>query len=271
MPNKILKKLSEQLNIIKRLRAIEQSCSGLQIETQQLLSLLDIKCGPFSIPPKHLQIRVAGTYNARFFISGQKMLNDIEYILQSNGETLYKYNNILDFGCGCGRLTIPLGFMVPMEKIFGTDIDVKAIRWLGTNYPSFQLDVNRVKPPTRYADGMFDFIFGVSVFTHLPEKMQDAWLEELSRILKPGGFGLFTTHGEKYYLKLAPPARSELTARGFHYSVGSNTDGLPEFYQTSYQTHDYIKRNWSKHFEIIAICKEAIGKSQDAVLVRKTL
>lgn len=270
LPKEIIKRLGEKLNFVQRLRNLEQKNSDVQVELQQLISLLNMKGGPYSIPPKHLQIRVAGISNARFFSSGQSMINDIEDILQSNGESLFKYDSILDFGCGCGRLTIPLGFMVPPERIFGTDIDIKAIRWLSENYPSFQnLDVNRVKPPTKYTSGMFDFIFGVSVFTHLPEKMQNAWLEELSRILKPGGYGLFTTHGEKYYHRLAEPELSELKSRGFYYSIGSKTDGLPDFYQTSYQTHDYIRRNWSKQFEVIAIHKEAIRKHQDAVLVRK--
>jgi SAM-dependent methyltransferase len=256
--------------IVARIRTIENMCSDVQVALNQVISLLNMKHGSLSIPPKHLQIRVAGIYNERFFTSGLNMINDIEDILKSNGETLSKYDKILDFGCGCGRLMIPLCFRVPPEKIFGTDIDKHAIRWLNNHCPSFQdLDVNRVKPPTKYSDGMFDFIYGVSVFTHLPEKMQNAWLEELSRILKPGGLALFTTHGEKHYSKLAAPALSELMTRGFYYSVGSVTDGLPEFYQTSYQTHEYIERRWAKYFEVIAIRKEGIGKNQDAVLVRK--
>jgi len=258
------------IKIFPRIRAVEETCSDVQVELNQAISLLNMQHGSIAIPPKHLQIRVAGIYNARFFISGKNMINDVERILESNGETLFKYGKILDFGCGCGRLMIPLGFMVSPEKIFGTDIDKNAIRWLESHYPSFQnLDVNRAKPPTKYSDGMFDFVYGVSVFTHLPEKMQNAWLEELSRILKPGGFGVFTTHGEKHYSKLAAPALSELMSRGFYYSIGSVTNGLPEFYQTSFQTHDYIERQWAKYFEVIAIQKEAIGKNQDAVLVRK--
>lgn len=270
MQSEAINRLVEKFNIIRRIRILEERCSDVQIELQQFMSLLNMKNDALTVPPKHLQVRVAGTYNPRFFTSGQKMIDDIEGILQGNGESLFNFSTILDFGCGCGRLMIPLGFMVPPEKLFGTDIDLKAIRWLGTNYPSFQdLDVNRVKPPMKYPEGMFDFIFGVSVFTHLPEKLQTAWLAELSRVLKPGGFGLFTIHGEKYYRKLAGPALDDLMERGFHYSVGSGTDGLPEFYQTSYQTHEYIKRRWSKYFDVIDVRKEAIGKSQDAVLVRK--
>ena len=171
---KNLNSFGELFKILPRIRDIEETCSDVQVELNQLISLMNMKDGSLSIPPKHLQTRVAGIYNARFFISGHNMINDIEHILASCGETLLKYNNILDFGCGCGRLMIPLGFMVSPEKIFGTDIDKHAIRWLSGHYPSFQnLDVNHAKPPTKYSDGMFDFIYGVSVFTHLPENLCD--------------------------------------------------------------------------------------------------
>ncbi|MCL6697675.1 methyltransferase domain-containing protein [Sphingomonas sp. NSE70-1] len=265
-----IKQFISSINVFSRLKKIETKYSDIQIELSQFISLLNLKDKSISVPPKHLQIRVAGTYNDKFFISGQRMLDDIERILQSNGQSLFKFDNILDFGCGCGRLMIPLGFMVPPGRISGTDIDIKPIRWLNAHYPSFQdVDVNRVKVPTKYPDGKFDFIFSISVFTHLPEKMQNAWLAELSRILKPGGIGLFTTHGENHYSKLPKAGLSEINSRGFYYSTGSGTDGLPDFYQTSYHTHAYIRRRWSKYFDVLSISAEGIGRNQDAVLVRK--
>jgi hypothetical protein len=99
--------------------------------------------------------------------------------------------------------------------------------------------------------------------------MQMNWIREISRIMKPSGLGLFTFHGEKYAKDLPSSAIDELNDRGFYYSVGSGTDGLPEFYQTSYQTHDYVRRQWAKHFEVLDVRKEVIGNHQDAVLVRK--
>ena len=76
-------------------------------------------------------------------------------------------------------------------------------------------------------------------------------------------------HGEKHYSKLTGPALDELLSTGFHYSVGTVTAGLPEFYQTTYHTHAYIEREWDRYFEVVAIRALQIGKNQDAVLVRK--
>lgn len=43
------------------------------------------------------------------------------------------------------------------------------------------------------------------MFTHLPEEMQHSWLKELSRIAKPKGYLLLTTHDVwgKYFEVLA--------------------------------------------------------------------
>ncbi|WP_237712368.1 class I SAM-dependent methyltransferase [Pedosphaera parvula] len=203
------------------------------------------------------------------------MFHDIEDLLKSHGESFFRFKNILDFGCGCGRFMIPMSYRIAPKKISGTDIDEEAIRWLKENYTSFNdLDANGFMPPTKYADGTFDFVFGISIFTHLPEDMQHAWLKELSRIIQPGGYGLFTTHGENHFDELKKPAygetaHGELMKRGFYYSVRDSTDGLPDFYQTSFHTHDYIKRVWAEYFEVVCIRKQGIGQNQDAVLVRK--
>lgn len=268
-PVKLIRDLA---NILSRLNALDERSADTQIELRQLASLLSIRDELPAIPPKHLQLRVAGAYKANFFEAGHEMIREIECISNSNGESFLGSSNILDFGCGCGRILIPLSFLVPPGRLSGTDIDKHAIRWLDANGPPFKdLTVNPVKPPTKYDDATFDFVLALSVFTHLPEKMQRKWLGELSRIMKPGGLGLFTTHGEKQYAKLSEPALQELRTGGFHYSVGDATEGLPEFYQTSFQTHDYIKREWARYFDIVDIQKQGIANNQDAVLVRKRL
>jgi hypothetical protein len=49
----------------------------------------------------------------------------------------------------------------------------------------------------------------------------------------------------------------------------SKTEGLPDFYQTAFHTHEYVQREWNKYFEIVNIKTKGIGQHQDAVLVRK--
>ena len=183
---------------------------------------------------------------------------------------MFRFNNILDFGCGCGRFMAPLSMMVDPKKLNGTDIDPEAIKWMQENYPQVNdLDVNDVMPQTKYKDGSFDFIFSVSIFTHLPEEMHMEWVKELSRIMQSGGYGLFTTHGEFYHTEISQSEVAKLKSHGFYYSKGATTDGLPDFYQRAFHTHEYIRREWGNYFEVVDIVKQGIGGGQDLVLVRK--
>jgi hypothetical protein len=99
--------------------------------------------------------------------------------------------------------------------------------------------------------------------------MQHAWLAELSRITKPGGYGIFTVHGENHFIHLSGADRAKLLEKGFHYADLGATEGLPEFYKASFQTPAYVKREWSRYFEVLAVYPKGICQNQDAVLVRK--
>ena len=241
------------------------------VEFGQYITLLQLKEKLPPIPPKALQVRVAGGYYPEFFKHGRDMLFDIENILKKQGLSVFNFDHILDFGCGCGRLLIPAGLLMPPGKLSATDIDEQAIQWLKENYIFFKdISANGFAPPMKYSDGAFDFVYSISVFTHLPEDMQHAWLKELSRIIRPGGHGVFSIAGENFFHHLVKEAsRKELREKGYFYDKGGGTDGLPEFYQNALHTHEYIKREWSRHFEIVAIFTKGIANHQDAVLVKR--
>jgi len=269
----IIKKLKRSLFPTRyKLRELRKQIEDMDTNIRQLMSLAEVKY-QFSlppIPPKHLQIRVAGSYDPGFFVNGSRMVRDIQDILGKHGLDLLKFDNVLDFGCGCGRVMIPLSLLANPSKLNGTDIDPEAIGWLRANYSCFKdLDVNGHAPPTKYGAGEIDFIYSISIFTHLPEDMQHSWLKELSRIIKPGGHGIFTTHGEKHFVHLAKCDLDRISQHGFCYSDFGATEGLPGFYKTSFQTPDYIKREWARYFDVVAIYENGICENQDAVLVRK--
>ena len=98
-------------------------------------------------------------------------------------------------------------------------------------------------PPLPFPDRFFDFVYSISIFTHLPEAMQFAWLEDINRVLKAGRRG---GHLDPFLRAAAQRKEERLIARGFHHGGGKGAEGLPDFYQTSYHTREYIEREWAK-------------------------
>ena len=254
------------------LQALRAKTAELEAQVGQLETILrrESVCPP--PPPKHLQVRVVGAYVPGFLESGYSICDDLDAALSSAGRTLLDFGRILDWGCGSGRTTRALRTRLPSAELHGTDIDPEAIAWLIQNAPRVaEFRVAPHRPPTSYEDATFDFVFGISIFTHLPESMQFEWLAELRRLTRPGGYLVMTTSGEQNYSQLPPELRTIVETRGFHYIDGGygQSISLPAFYQNTFHTHEYIRREWSRDFEILDIQAGRLQRHQDMVLMRR--
>ena len=148
---------------------------------------------------------------------------------------------ILDFGCGCGRVIRYFHKLSTGSSLYGTDIDTEATSWCQECLSHIgEFTSNDVAPPLPFDAEFFDCIYSVSIFTHLPEDMQFAWLEELRRVTKRGGYLLLTTHGEELFRTTSKEKKDQLRREGFYYSVGAGTEGLPDFYQGLANHQDLI-------------------------------
>ncbi len=222
-----------------------------------------------SIPPKYLRKRVHGDEDILSFERIGKQVSSDIYSIAKTTIKLDEYSRILDFGCGCGRVIQHFQELYKNASFYGVDIDKEAILWCQNHLSKIgEFSANEQSPPLLFKDDFFDFIYSISVFTHLPEDMQLLWLEELRRVTKSGGYLFLTVHGEEL-LNATEESKKHLQKAGFFYSVGSGTAGLPDFYQTSFHTEEYIHRCWSKFFEIEKIIKKGIANHQDLIVCRK--
>ena len=220
-------------------------------------------------PPEKLRKRVHGDEELSVFAkTGQLISFDIRSAVDSLIE-LNQPHQILDFGCGCGRILRYFHKFSDQSDFYGTDIDEEAITWCKQNLAQIGGFVhNQELPPLPFADQFFDFIYSISVFTHLPEDMQFAWLEELQRVVKPGGYLLLTIHGEDLFKTSSKETNQQFREKGFYYSISTGTEGLPSFYQTTFHTKDYIYKHWGRFFEIKEIIKKGVGNHQDLVICK---
>jgi len=153
------------------------------------------------VPPSHLIVRVAGTPDIGWFLeSGRLAAESIRAALARAGTGVEKLGSMLDFGCGCGRV---IRNWARLEgAVAGSDLSGAAIEWCRANLPFASFETNGLSPPLAFTDDSFDLAYALSVFTHLPEAIQHDWMDELRRVIRPNGFLLLTTHGERYLERL---------------------------------------------------------------------
>jgi SAM-dependent methyltransferase len=222
------------------------------------------------MPPERLQIRVAGAAAGEFHATGVAAARRIAEILEAAGHPLARQRTILDFGCGPGRLAACLHELHPRARLHACDIDAEAIGWARAALPDVaRFSVSDAEPPLPFDDASFDLVYAISVFTHLPEDLQTAWLGELRRILKPGGILLTTTLNPAAY-DLPAPVKADGVATGFAYwGDVAVTEGLPDFYRLAYHSHDYVRRKWGRDFEVLHVGDHDLNGTQDAVVLRR--
>lgn len=221
-----------------------------------------------AVPPRALRKRVHGhTQLFSFELIGAAICRNILDAVRPH-MSLDAATRVFDFGCGCGRVLVYFKDATGSEMT-GSDIDGEAIAWCSDDLGDFGSFIrNDALPPLPVPDATFDLVYSVSVFTHLPERMQFQWLKELRRVTKPGGFLLLTTRGtDAVRLNWLQRLRFKLT--GFVYIAGGKTPGLPDFYRNAFHAESYIRRKWSELFEIIEFRSRGINGDQDWTLCRR--
>jgi cyclopropane fatty-acyl-phospholipid synthase-like methyltransferase len=231
------------------------------------------RASPFDkVPPAELRFRVHGDLDLDgFFESGRQCSDDIQAALSAVAADIASFKRILDFGCGCGRTLQWLEHATAGADLHGTDIDPEAIAWCRRAIASAAFSSNGELPPLEYADGYFDFVYAISVFTHLSEELQLAWLEELRRVLAPGGLLLVTVRGASYASQLEPVESDELSTRGFVFSRMPPyfQQLFPSWYQTATLTEEYVRATWAAYFEVAAHLPRALDGCQDIFVLEK--
>ena len=101
---------------------------------------------------------------------------------------------MMDFGCGCGRVTRHLKDLP--GNVHGSDYNPHLVHWCAEHLPFGEFRTNDAEPPLPYDDDFFDFLYSISIFTHLDEPLQVPWMHELARVVRPGGLLLITVMGE---------------------------------------------------------------------------
>ncbi len=196
---------------------------------------------------------------------------------------LHRYNvkpvgtTLMDWGCGHGRVTRHFIREWPLSQIVGMDVDAENANWAAATLAPGKFVVSPLLPPCPLPDGCLDALFSISVMTHLAPDIQQLWLAELARLLRPKAIALMSFGGpgavawssvwnNRAYF-------SKWQCHGIHADApdtalaGKIED--PGYYRNVAQTHAHVRENWSRHFEILEIIPCAVGNLDVAVLCRR--
>ena len=194
------------------------------------------------------------------------------YLRERFARPLSGFEKILDWGCGCARVTRHLVKLAKPSAVTGVDIDEDNVNWCAENISSARFLEIEEYPPTDFTQGEFDLVIGISVFTHLSEGTQFKWLAELDRITRKGAIILVSVQGAsqsalQWHYEIYQMAQ-EL---GF-YDYGHNSD-LDEFltnsayYRAIIHSREYIYKEFGRFFDVLEIV-DAIAGNQDLVVMR---
>ena len=224
------------------------------------------------IPPPRLRHRVHGALELNSFLStGYCNFSDLISIIENTNLQSGSGLSILDFGCGCSRTLRHFLHSKPEWRYYATDIDEEAMRWNSRYLPdNVAWSLNNIRPPLQFRDAQFDVILAVSVFTHLDEQLQFAWLREFSKVLKKSGIVIASIHGSTVWESSEEWSR-RLQENGFlHLQTNTgirNFARTPKHYQTTLHSSDYITKKWGEKFDDIQVLEHCINNTQDAVIL----
>jgi ubiquinone/menaquinone biosynthesis C-methylase UbiE len=234
------------------------------------------------IPPRELHAGY-GFNTDEYLISGRNHHGAMMEIIQESGFALEPGGRILDFGCAAGRVTRCFKETANHHEVWGVDIRAEHIFWCQRNLsPPFRFATTTTHPHLPFEDNFFSLIYACSVFTHIGD-LEDAWLLELRRVLRPDGRLFVTVHDNHtidLLLSCTPgrwpydtvlhrqvvdlQSRYDIAQSGF--SMASLTIE-PGNHQV-FHDREYLRHRWGQFFTIQSFHPEGHG-FQTAVVMSK--
>lgn len=123
-----------------------------------------------------------------FFRSGYERINFVLKTIKRHIDPKYKIKRALDFGCGVGRLVIPLAEAA--EYVVGVDVSNSMLDEAKKNCEARSIkNLDFVKSDDKLSllDGKFNFIHSFIVFQHIPRRRGLLIFENLMAHLDEGG------------------------------------------------------------------------------------
>lgn len=193
------------------------------------------------------------------FVPEETLLNDeigYEHLHRYHAATrLVKNKTVLDLACGEGYGSVLLA--THAAHVTGADIDQETIDWATAKYLPSHSNLGFTQASATaipFADNSFDVIISFETIEHLDEAMQEQFMQEIKRVLRPGGLLVMSTPDKKNY-----------TDRYEHH----NPFHLKEFYREEFaafvQHHFPHYSLFNQGYDVVSIISNADTEESDRV------
>jgi|SRR5688572_1618591 len=162
------------------------------------LGEIDPYYGVLSLP-RFRDAATEGATRREFFTSGEDYVERIFAIIRDSLAPEFAPSRALDFGCGVGRVTIPLARRA--AEVVGIDVSDSMLNEAAKNCEEVGAgNVTLLKSDDRLENlsGVFDFLHSYIVFQHIPVRRGEMILRQMLRRLADNGVGaLHFTYADK--------------------------------------------------------------------------
>jgi 2-polyprenyl-3-methyl-5-hydroxy-6-metoxy-1,4-benzoquinol methylase len=125
----------------------------------------------------------------RYFDGGSKQIAGLAARIEAHTGCALESRRALDFGCGVGRMALPLAERC--EHVYGVDVSPAVLRAADSNARRMKLSNVEWLEAGRLAElsGRYDLVISHWVFQHIPSREGERIFSTLVRGLGPGGVG----------------------------------------------------------------------------------
>ena len=150
-----------------------------------------------------------------YFRTGFEQMSEFVKALDNSSFNIRTVGKDFELGCGSARLLRHFRCIQGI-RLVGSDVNDDCVSWCRNHIAGIEFYHNDLRPPLQFLDtATVDLILASSVFTHIPLEQQRPWLEELRRVLRPGGLFLCTVLGRNYEeTMLSPQDQARLATDG---------------------------------------------------------
>jgi SAM-dependent methyltransferase len=123
-----------------------------------------------------------------FFASGEAHVERVIRTIRDQFDSRFTPSSALDFGCGVGRLVVPLAAIV--DQVVGVDVSASMLSEARNNCDSAGAANVRLVRSGDLAgvQGQYDLVHSYIVLQHIPWRRGRKILQALSEMVAPGGY-----------------------------------------------------------------------------------